>query len=199
MLINDLYNKYNLMPQLREHQLRVGGIAKIITDEWLDRVAAEESIIASLVHDMGNIVKFKDLPDPKWRDVQKIYQERYGIDAHDATVGILKDAGLKKYVDYIEEEKKLFELTPTEMQTFNKFSKPAVIVLYADLRVMPTGVVSIEERTEDLIKRYRNKRTENIYGPPTENYIQTLTSVNVARITEQDVRPLFGTLLTYPV
>jgi hypothetical protein len=187
------------MPQLREHQLRVGGIAKIITNDWTDRVIAEESVISCLLHDMGNIVKFHDLKDKTWMEIQSEYHQKYGTDAHVATIGILKDAGLPKYVDYIEEEKELYEQTPTEQKIFDIYSKPALIVLYADLRVMPSGVVSIEERTEDLIKRYRNKRTENIYGPPTERYIQKLTNTDVSKISESDVRPLFDELLTMTV
>lgn len=199
MQIRDLYDKYNLMPQLREHQLRVGGIAKLITDEWDDREIARESVLSCLLHDMGNIVKFHDLSDPQWLEVQKYYQAKYGNDAHDATVGILNDAGLYQYVEYIEEEKKLYELTPTAKEVFDTYSRPAIIVLYSDLRVIPTGVASILERTEDLVRRYRNKRTENIYGPPTEEYVQSLTSINVASISEEDVRPLFDELLTMTV
>lgn len=199
MQIRDLYDKYSIMPQLREHQLRVGGIAKLITDEWDDREIARESVLSCLLHDMGNIVKFHDLSDPQWLEVQKYYQVKYGNDAHDATVGILNDAGLYQYVEYIEEEKKLYEQTPTSKEVFDTYSRPAIIVLYSDLRVIPTGVASILERTEDLVRRYRNKRTENIYGPPTEEYVQSLTSVNVASISEEDVRPLFDELLTMTV
>ncbi len=199
MQIRDLYDKYNIMPQLREHQLRVGGIAKIITDEWTDKKIADESVMSCLLHDMGNIVKFNDLKDPKWLKVREDCRKIYGAEAHDATVGILRDASLEKYVDYINEEKMLYELTPTKEETFNRFSKPAVIVLYADLRVNPERVVSIEERTEDLIKRYRNKRTENIYGPPTERYVQSLTRVDISNISEEMVEPLFDELLTMTV
>lgn len=199
MQVADLYAKYQIMPQLVEHQLRVGGIAKLITDEWEDRAVAQECVNACLLHDMGNIVKFRGLTDPAWIAVQKEYHDKYGVDAHEATIGILMDAGLAKYAELIEEEKRLYEATPTERTIFEQYSKPAIVVLYADLRVMPDGVVSIEERTQDLIKRYQNKRTENIYGPPTEEYVQGLTSVEIAKITENDVQPLFDELLTVEI
>ena len=89
MQIRDLYDKYNLMPQLREHQLRVGGIVRLITND-------HDSIITALVHDMGNIVKF-DLDKPynkidaveKWKIEQEHVRATYGRDAHEATYAIL--------------------------------------------------------------------------------------------------------------
>lgn len=44
------------MPQLITHQLRVGSIVLLITDD-------RDSILTALVHDMGNLAKFHNLID----------------------------------------------------------------------------------------------------------------------------------------
>lgn len=198
MKISDLYAKYDIMPQLATHQLRVAGIAKIISAQW-DEETAKQCVIACLLHDMGNLVKFENMMDPDWIRIQARYRAKYGTDAHTATMGILLEAGLPLYADYVQEEADLYHATPTTRAIFETASKPAVMILYADLRVKPAGVVSMEERTRDLIERYKNKRTEMLYGPPLEKYIQTLTSTRVDLITEKDVEPFFAELLTYTI
>lgn len=86
MNIADLYKKYNLMPGLITHQLRVGGIVKLITDD-------PEAILTALVHDMGNLAKFSNL-DEYWTTKQKKFWDKYGKDAHEATIKILEENGL---------------------------------------------------------------------------------------------------------
>ncbi|KKU46745.1 MAG: hypothetical protein UX64_C0002G0001, partial [Microgenomates group bacterium GW2011_GWC2_46_7] len=66
MLIRDLYQKYQIMPQLATHMLRVAGVGKLITDSWNDRELATKSVIACLVHDLGNLAKFR--LEPKYQD-----------------------------------------------------------------------------------------------------------------------------------
>lgn len=80
MNILDIYKKYQIMPQLAEHQFRVAGVADLLC-RGITRTAAQPShkatagkarnsaeaiissdhnniITACLLHDMGNIVKF---------------------------------------------------------------------------------------------------------------------------------------------
>ena len=64
------------MPGLAKHQLRVAAIAKLITDSWDDRVLADQAIRACLLHDMGNLAKFKGL-DEYWTGEQKNFWEKY--------------------------------------------------------------------------------------------------------------------------
>ena len=96
MQIKQLYEKYQIMSQLAQHQLRVGGIVSLITKD-------KAAILTALVHDMGNIVKFSNL-DLGWTSVQEIFQKKYGRDANLATLKILDDAGLTKLRDLVEQE-----------------------------------------------------------------------------------------------
>jgi len=89
------------MPNLREHQLRVAGVAKIICKSLQEKeVEADTIVIACLLHDMGNIIKFKlelfpEFLKPEgldyWKEIQEEYVRKYGKDEHVATIQIAKE------------------------------------------------------------------------------------------------------------
>jgi len=199
MQIRDLYEKYNLMPQLREHQLRVGGIVRLLTDD-------HDSIITALVHDMGNIVKF-DLDRPytkindaiKWKIEQEHVRKTYGRDAHEATFAILREAGLDNYNIYLRDEGRAYDNESLDIDFFANMSKPALFTLYGDMRVSIEGVVSMQERIEDLERRYGAPRAESKWANKLEEYIQSSASIDVNSISEEMVETLFDELLTMTV
>lgn len=191
MQIQDLYDKYNLMPQLREHQLRVGGIVRLITDD-------HDSIITALVHDMGNIVKFSNL-DSYWSKVQERFWEEYGREEHIATDKILRESGMAKYADFFKEESKAYENDTLNVAYFSNMSKPAMLTLYGDLRVRISGVCSVEERLRDLEERYHYERPERKWASQFEKHVQTFTDLDLQSINEEMVASLFDELLTMTV
>lgn len=199
-MIGQVYKQYQIMPQLATHMLRVAGVGKLITDSWSDRELVRRSVIACLVHDLGNLVKFELEPkyQAEWGPKQEELQKKWGHDAHDATYGILRELGMEEYVEFLLAESKLYE-TAAPSKLWPTTPKPALIVLYADLRVVPNGVVSIEERIADLERRYGKGRAEDRWGRQLEEYIQTLTTVNVREINETSVTLLFDELLTMNV
>ncbi|KKU45964.1 MAG: hypothetical protein UX64_C0017G0015, partial [Microgenomates group bacterium GW2011_GWC2_46_7] len=95
-------------------------------------------------------------------------------------------------------EARLYEIEPTK-EDFVAIPKPALVVLYADLRVALNGVVSMSERIADLAERYKGFRAEERWGESLEDYVQTLTTINVKSITEKSVTPLYDELLTYTI
>lgn len=188
MTIKELYQKYHIMPQLEKHQLRVGAIVALITKD-------RDAILTALVHDMGNIVKFSNLPS-EWLPIQAEYIKKYGTDANVATIKILEDAGLTKLKQYMEEESEFYK-NRMSVSDFSTVSLPALLTLYGDSRVAFNGVVPLEERIIDLETRYEKHRDDRIWGPKLEAYINTLTERDIAHIKEADVEPLFDELLTY--
>lgn len=190
MKVKDLYSKYNLMPQLIEHQLRVGGIVRLISDD-------RDSVLTALVHDMGNLAKFTSL-DEHWSREQVKFWELYGHDAHVATSMILKEAGLDKLHDNLQDEARFYQ-DILQMDDYSQVSKPAYLTLYGDTRVAYRGVVSMEERIRDLEERYHEKRSEWVWGPKLEEYVQSTTKIDVTKITEEMVEPLFSELLGYNI
>lgn len=190
--------------------LRVAGVGKIIAENWVQGCDLKLVTELCLLHDMGNIVKF-DLSknDGKfgkiekveyWQEVQKSYWDKYGHDAHDATIGIMHDANLSRFVPYIEEEEKLYFAESNE-SGLSKASTAAIILMYADCRVTPTGVVSYRERIDDLKNRYGGVGTPTWYDWTYwfEEWMQRQAGVDLQMITEARVTPLFDELLTHEI
>lgn len=210
MKTSQLYTQYHIMPQLATHMLRVAGVGKIIAKNWVHGCDAKLITELSLLHDMGNIVKF-DLSknDGKfgkiekieyWQEVQKNYWDKYGHEAHDATIGILRDANLSRFAHYIEEEEQLYFAEANE-SGLSKASVAATILMYADCRVTPAGVVSYRERIDDLKNRYGGVGTRTWYDWTYwfEEWIQRQVGVDLQTITEERVTPLFDELLTHEI
>jgi hypothetical protein len=192
----DIYQKYNLMPQLATHQLRVAGVAKLISDDWNDRAEAELGVRACLLHDMGNMAKFSGLTDPYWVEQQQQFWKMWGKDAHEATFKIIAELRQNSVLEVLRDEGKFYNQIPP-IDKFAESSKPALLVLYGDLRVAMEGVVSLAERVADLDTRYPDKiRPEKLWGKGLEAYMQSLTEARVSKIGEGDVVPLFDELMS---
>jgi hypothetical protein len=187
MDILEIYKKYQIMPQLGEHQLKVAGVADIICEhinplplhqssdfgageaipphkgEGMDK---HDVVAACLLHDMGNIVKFdlnqtQDLhpglfvkPDDRlfWEKAKRQFIKKYGTGSHNVTAKIVKEIGVSP---------RIFELVDcigfnlgAENTASDDFGKK--ICAYSDMRVMPKGICSLEDRMADLRARYKN-------------------------------------------
>jgi hypothetical protein len=211
MKVNDLYKQFEVMPQLVTHQLRVAGVGKIIAENWKGKCDVKFTTELCLLHDMGNIVKFdlKNRDESKfgnienieyWQQIQQKYLNQFGKDAHDATVGIIKQAKLDKFIPYIFEEEKLYFAEAKEIE-LSRASLPAIILMYADCRVIPKGVVSYRERIDDLKARYGGVGTTTWYNWTYwfEEWMQKKVNIDLHEITEQMVAPLFDDLLTHEI
>lgn len=161
MNIRQVYEKYNIPSNLQTHMLRVGKIANYICAHWTGKKIDRKLIRKmALVHDLGNIVKFdfeKNLGFfgyeisriDYWKDMQKQMIEKYGADDHEATINMLKEAGLDVAV-----------ITAALSGNFSNSRTTATldiwepkILFYSDLRVMPDGVSTIDARFSDILKR----------------------------------------------
>lgn len=164
--ITDIYQEYKIMPNLVEHHLRVAGVAMQICDSLDIDVDREMLITACLVHDMGNIIKFKLGYFPEsietegleyWQQVQNDYIEKYGKDEHYATLEIVKELGLG--VEVYELVACIGFLTAKETVDSQDFNKK--ICSYADMRTGPNGIISLEDRLLDAKNRYEQAETSS--------------------------------------
>ena len=168
MNITDVYKKYKIMPMLELHQLRVAAVANIICESINQEVDKENIIKACLLHDMGNIIKFKlgKIPEAVeplgieyWQEVQNSYINKYGKDEHQATLDIINELG---------QDNLIYDLvncvgfhTAKENRESNDFNRK--ICAYADMRVTPYGVTSLQERLDNLKERYHGEnKTANL-------------------------------------
>ena len=203
--ISEIYTEYKIIPSLQEHMLRVAAVASLICDNFNEPVSKNEIIIACLLHDMGNILKFQWDLLPKffapegleyWQNVQNEYIEKYGENEHGATVKIMKELGLSDDVVALA-AKNQFNLMCEHRDIDDMNLK---IVHYSDGRVDPHGVVSYEERMNEAKKRYENKKDNNFIdekrhrlvacGQEIEKQIFAKCKIKPENINDETVAPI---------
>ncbi len=151
------------MPTLQQHQLRVAAVARMIYDSLSIPLDKEGVVNICLFHDMGNIIKFDlsyfpDFIKPEgldyWQNVKNQFVEKYGKNEHIATEAICRELGLcESQLTYLN----TIGFTRAK-QALESESLEQMICCYADQRVGPHGMLSIEERLEDGRKRYANRK-----------------------------------------
>jgi hypothetical protein len=165
MNILEIYKKYQIMPQLAEHQLRVAAVAEIICSHISVPVNKHDVVVACLLHDMGNIVKFNFSETTKemvgeevygqldyWERVKREFLEKYGVGSHNATNKIVEELGLGERVRELVNSVGFHQ--GIKNAAGNDFEKK--VCTYSDMRVMPLGVGLLEDRLADLRRRYKN-------------------------------------------
>jgi len=165
MTIATIYKKYRIMPTLQEHMLRVAAVASLICDSIDVPVDRKSIISACLLHDMGNIIKFRmgvlpEFYEPEgleyWQEVKNEFSKKYGENEHEATLKIIKEGlGLPERITNLVDQVRFgFTCKHRDGDDFNM-----KIVHYADGRVDPHGVVSYEERMNEGKKRYKGHKS----------------------------------------
>lgn len=182
------------MPNLRMHQFRVTAVAKIICDNFSESLNEHDILVACLLHDMGNIIKF-DLSyfpehlEPEgleyWQRVKDEFLEKYGRDEHRATEAIAKEIGISdtsfSYLSAIGYQ--------NLEDALRDISFERKICAYADMRVSPYSICSIEERISEGRKRYAGRKDKEM----SPERLQTLD--NALRELEQQI---FGKMRIKP-
>lgn len=159
--IGDIYKEYHTMPNLQEHQIRVAAVAMQVCDGFDIPLDRERLAKACLLHDIGSIVKFKLKEFPNlwygetleyWEKIQKEYIEKYGTDDYESNMAIISEIGVDKKVYDIADAVGFHNwcLINTDGGWEHK------IASYADSRVSPFGVLSLNDRLFESSRRYKN-------------------------------------------
>ncbi len=159
MIISDIYKTYTIPPHLQLHQLRVAAVGKLVAEV---HHADEHTVVsACLLHDMGNIIKFKldrfpEFLEPEgyeyWKKVQADFMQKYGTDEHLATLMICDELGVS---DAVLGCIRAVGMTKAHANIATG-TREEQITNYADLRIGPKGLISIQERLADGKVRYGN-------------------------------------------
>jgi HD superfamily phosphodiesterase len=207
MTIKDLYAKYKIMPNLQQHMFRVTGVAEVMCSHLKMQVDTENILLAGLLHDMGNIIKFKldyfpEFIQPEgiefWQKVQDEYRAKYGDNAHHATMKILEEIGVSQRV------KELVDAVSFAKSKKNLDSEDfgLKICAYADMRVAPFGVVPLEGRFADGQKRYQQDGKKDTFSYAMNACIRKMEKQLFAQmdiepdfITDEVVAPLMAKYL----
>lgn len=159
--IREIYSQFSVPPNLAQHMHTVARVVCSVRDHWVgDKIDWNFIITAALLHDIGNIVKFNFESHPEflgaeavnveyWKEVQRKIIQKYGSDDHMASGNMLKEIGITgNLLDTIQD--KSFSNAVAVSQGDDWYAK---ILLYADMRVMPHGIVTLEERLSDVRSR----------------------------------------------
>lgn len=192
-MIEDVYEEYYIMPQLKEHMYRVASVANYICDHLPLTIDKKSVITASLLHDMGNIIKFDlnkfpEFNEPKgityWETVKKNYIEKYGNDTHKATIEIALEIGTSLRV---------LELLNSigfgkSISAYESGEIEKMICIYADMRVTPRGIVSLKERLADLESRY-NTNPDAKKGKELQDIYLSLYRIEEKIFNDMNIKP----------
>jgi len=189
----------------------VSAVAWVICDNFKEKIDKDNVVAADLLHDMGNIIKFDlklfpEFLEPEgydyWLGVQRDYIARYGNDEHEATRIIAEEVSastrIRELLNSVGSSK--------TSKIIKSLDKSKWIANYADYRVYPHGVVSLEKRLKDGRKRYvQNKGLHSVsmkksieiekFSYQLEKLIQRDTSIDLNSITDKSVS---GTIKQLP-
>jgi hypothetical protein len=190
--VQDIYDAYRIMPSLQLHQLRVAGVGLTVCRALTRDVDERAVVLACLFHDMGNIIKsdlsiFPGFLEPEgrahWELVKSDFIEQYGRSEHDATRQIVTTLRLNRdVIGYID------GIGFSKLESVRDSSSFELkICQYADLRVGPHGVLSMEARMQEGRARYELKHLHD------EDEWQRLTSkayaIEAQLFAETDIAP----------
>ncbi len=207
MTISQIYTQFQIPQNLQEHMLRVGGVAKIITNHWQGEEIDKKAIVtACLLHDIAKPITFdlkkqkqfgmSDEEIEKLAELQAYIRENFGNDEHHALIGIVRDLGCSESVVRILQN---FEwvFIPKLIDTDDWES---MIGVYADMRVGLNGVLSLDERLEDTKTRSSedfDRHAEN--GNKLEELLSKEVSIDLKDIGNGEVNGLFEELKGWEV
>ncbi len=163
MKIKDIYIKYQIPENLQLHMYRVAAVGLLVLDLLDKNIKLDKNIITTtlLLHDVGNIVKFnfennnllKDDEIEHLKQVRDGFISKYGNEEHLATLNIVNELKVPAKVIEILENTGSSKIDLT-IQSDDWYKK---VCSYADFRIAPYGIVSVEERFDDVIKRYEGR------------------------------------------
>lgn len=168
-------------------------------------------VLACLLHDIGNIVKFDFAVFPEttaekgleyWQKIKAETIKKYGKDSHTATHNMLKELGVLERV--LELVNSIGFSQAKENMESQDFAKK--ICAYADMRVLPRGVGSLEERMADLRVRYKNHpegaKNREVFEESLreiEKQIFLYCKLKTEEITEEKVKQELGRLKNWEI
>lgn len=144
---------------LRNHMYRVAAIDRILVESLKPEVALDIDLVtkAMLLHDMGNIIKSPAANDVLYteeerKELRKVEEliKKFGNDEHTVTMTIARELNVSDKVLYILDNIGSSRLSAT-LDSDDWYIK---LCSYSDFRVSPVGVVSVEERFDEVIRRY---------------------------------------------
>jgi len=214
MFISQVYDKYQIPDNLQKHMYRVAAVGYEITENWLGPEIDRDLIAkALLLHDLGNIIKFDLDAFPKllgddtdkldyWKRVQKKFIDQYGTNEFEATMAMMQELSVEPAVSGLVEKLGVNNLA----EIVGGGDWQLRIAEYSDLRVAPEGVVRIDERFDDLFKRYKksgfdlekNQAAKEL-AVTLEDMVQSNCGLDITEINDEKIAQRLKVMQFYDV
>lgn len=203
MKIDEIYQRFSVPQNLKEHMFRVFGIISVIGKNWTGEKLDWNLIKKlSLLHDLGNIVKFNLKEEEMYlKETQKMMIDKYGADDHEATGKMVKELGFSgEAVDTIQS--KSFGNSIEIAKSQNYLLK---ILYYSDMRVLPNGVGTLEDRLSDVRNRMPKYSSRPDFedlvsaSRDIETQIQKSVSVPLSTINNETIIQFISEASSYDV
>jgi HD domain-containing protein len=205
MNVSQVYKIYQVPESLQKHMLRVASLASILLENWIGkRVDKVDIIRACSLHDIAKPITFDLAKQAEYgmsedqverlKHLQSQLKARYGAQEHNATIGICKDVGCNpntiKFVDNLE-----WKYIPRWLMAKDIES---LIPIYCDMRIGPKGILTLQERLDDMKKRRDvddyEQNIEN--GKAVEIEIKKSVDIDINFIVDEQLIQYFGSLLS---
>ncbi|KKU67296.1 MAG: hypothetical protein UX91_C0005G0093 [Candidatus Amesbacteria bacterium GW2011_GWB1_47_19] len=178
--------------------LRVTSVALYIAKNWKESVLNTNTLKSMLLlHDIGNIVRFDFEKHPEflgdeiirvdyWKNRQKDSILKYGNDDHEATVAMLKELGISEEI-----KQKIYKMGYWNVEEVKNCTDWYLkLALYSDLRVGPFGILTLQNRLDDIHKRiekYKMRPELMGFAQELENQIQANLKTTVSEIDNKSI------------
>jgi hypothetical protein len=197
MNVQGMYAQYRVPKNLQQHMLRVAAVAQTMVDAWHGPPIHPSAIIQTcLFHDIAKPVTF-DLSKQrqflttqaeleKVRSLKQWLMDTYGENEHQAAKKIFSEMDLSPraltLIDNLE-----WSYIP---QLMEQDDLESLIPIYADMRVGPQGILSLEQRLNDLLSRATVENPQQLHdsGLQLEKRLQTYTHAPLLEIDDDQVK-----------
>lgn len=207
---SEIFERYQLPELLQIHLWRTASLMEYLLKQWRGPKLNHQLLIETmLLHDLGNLVKFDLtntapimlLPPPeleKYRSLQAIWHQKYGTQVDAVTVQLINE--LKLVNGPAIRQIILTHSDSTLPTTVTNQDWSQKLCDYADFRIAPHGLVTLQERFADLAKRYAGRTNDwNTTAKVSaklalfqsiETQLQAHLAVGLNAITTSDLEPL---------
>ena len=201
--IRQIYARFPITENLAMHMCRAASVGELVYDHLGKKEGSRNEITAALLlHDLGNIVKFKLDPEHahllgreqanigRWKELQAETINTYGTDDdHEVTYRMVGELGVSKRLEFIT--RNYWDIGSVEPSRDISLT----ICAYGDCRTGPYGILSVRERFGDLLKRYRGDRREHGFQVAfanalnMEKYLIERTDLSPEDVNDNSIRP----------
>ena len=173
--IDDLYDVFFLPENLRMHMLRVAVLAERIARHWTGPPLRRNQMRnVLLIHDIGNILKISnfpvDMPETGSKENEQLTLLRKVFDADDHALSSAVAIGIGFDNDIVQLlNRKIFI---NNRETFESQDFTQKVCAYADQRVAPDGILTLSQRLDEALERYKDKPGSSMNNPATPTLIE---------------------------